>query len=138
MDTKAGDSVNKLNSRQQKFAEFYAQSGNTVQSALNAGYSENYANSRAYELLENVGVAEYIKELSEKAKDERIMSVKDRQVMLSEIAKDELNEPSDRIRAVDTLNKMTGEYLNRVDVNASLDTAKDNLEKILMQVMPDE
>ena len=75
----------KLNARQRKFAEYYVQSGNTVQSAIQAGYSENYANARAYELLENVGVSKYIKELSDKLKDERIMSAKDRQVALPEV-----------------------------------------------------
>lgn len=105
----------KLNPRQKKFAEYYAQSGNTVQSAIQAGYSENYANGLAYKLLENIGVSEYIKELSEKAKDERILSAKDRQVMLSDIARNTGNEPSDRIKAVDTLNKMTGEYTVKVD-----------------------
>ena len=93
----------KLNARQRKFAEYYAQSGNTVQSAIQAGYSENYANARAYELLENVGVSKYIKELSDKLKDERIMSANDGQ------------DTSDRIRAIDTLNKMTGEYTVKVD-----------------------
>ena len=57
----------------------------------------------------------YIKELSEKAKDERILSARDRQVMLSDIARNTGNEPSDRIKAVDTLNKMTGEYTVKVD-----------------------
>lgn len=104
-----------LNARQKKFAEYYVQSGNTVQSAIKAGYSENYANARAYELLENVGVAEYIRQLSDKLKDERIMTAKDRQVLLSDIARDDENEPSDRIKAVDTLNKMTGEYTVKVD-----------------------
>lgn len=56
-----------MNERQRKFAEYYAQSGNAVQSAIKAGYSENYANSRCHELLENVGISEYIRELSEKA-----------------------------------------------------------------------
>lgn len=105
----------KLNARQKKFAEFYAQSGNTVQSAIKAGYSENYANSRAHEMLENVGVAEYIKQLSEKAQDERILTAKERRVILSDIAKDECNTPTDRIKAMDTLNKMTGEYTVKVD-----------------------
>lgn len=105
----------KLNARQKKFAEYYVQSGNIVQSAIKAGYSENYANARAYELLENVGVSEYIRELSEKLKDERIMTAKDRQVLLSDIARDDENEPNDRIKAVDTLNKMTGEYTVKVD-----------------------
>lgn len=105
----------KLNARQRKFAEYYAQSGNTVQSAIMAGYSENYANARAYELLKNVGVSKYIKELSDKLKDERIMSAKDRQVALSDIASNDGQDTSDRIRAIDTLNKMTGEYTVKVD-----------------------
>lgn len=103
-----------VNERQKKFAEYYAQSGNTVQSAIKAGYSEKYANARAYEMLENVGVAEYIRELSEKAQNERIMTAKERQVLLSDIAKDGDNDPADRIRAVDTLNKMTGEYVAKI------------------------
>ena len=78
-------------------------------------YSENYANARAYELLENVGVSKYIKELSDKLKDERIMSAKDRQVALSDIARNDGQDTSDRIRAIDTLNKMTGEYTVKVD-----------------------
>lgn len=105
----------KLNARQKKFAEYYAQNGNTVQSAIMAGYSENYANANACKLLENVRVAEYIRQLTEQAQDERILTAKERQAMLSDIAKDEEISPSDRIRAVDTLNKMTGEYTVKVD-----------------------
>jgi len=103
-----------VNERQKKIAEYYAQSGNTVQSAIKAGYSEKYANARAYEMLGNVGVAEYIRELSEKVQNERIMTAKERQVLLSDIAKDGDNDPADRIRAVDTLNKMTGEYVAKI------------------------
>ena len=105
----------KINARQKKFAEYYAQSGNTVQSAIKAGYSENYANKLAHKLLENIGVAEYIRELSEKAQDERIMTAKERQALLSDIAKYDGYAPSDRIKAIDTLNKMTGEYTVKVD-----------------------
>ncbi len=111
-----------VNERQKKFAEYYAQSGNTVQSAIKAGYSENYASTNACKLLENDRVAEYIKQLSEKAQNERIMTAKERQALLSDIAKDDENAPSDRIKAVDTLNKMTGEYITKVqaEVNTSV------------------
>lgn len=112
--TKAGVAM-KLNPRQKKFAEFYAQNGNIVQSAIQAGYSENYANANACKLLENVRVSEYLRELTEKVKDKRILTAKDRQIMLSDIARDEENFAADRIRAVDTLNKMTGEYTVKVD-----------------------
>ena len=104
-----------ITERQKKFAEYYAQSGNTVQSAIKAGYSENYANTNACKLLENDRVAEYIRQLAEKAQDSRIMTAKERQALLSDIAKDGDNAPSDRIKAVDTLNKMTGEYTVKVD-----------------------
>ncbi len=104
-----------VTARQKKFAEYYAQSGNAAQSAIKAGYSESYATHRTDEMLKNVEIAEYLKELSQKAQDERILTAKERQSMLSDIAKDEKNSPSDRIRAVDTLNKMTGEYTVKVD-----------------------
>lgn len=106
---------NKLNARQKKFAEYYAQSGNAAESARLAGYSEKFAAQNADKLLKNTNVFKYIKELSDKLKDERIMSAKDRQVALSDIARSEEQYPADRIRAIDTLNKMTGEYTVKVD-----------------------
>ena len=113
---KGGDTVkDKLNARQRKFAEYYTQSGNAAESAVKAGYSAKYANTNVSKLLQNTTIANYIKELSEKLKDERIMTAKDRQVLLSDIARDDENEPNDRIKAVDTLNKMTGEYTVKVD-----------------------
>lgn len=117
----------KLNERQKKFAEYYAQCGNIVQSAIKAGYSETYANKLAHKLLENIGVSEYIKKLTEQAQDARIMTAKERQITLSDMAKDAENAPTDRIKAIDVLNKMTGEYLVKVEaeidstINISID-----------------
>lgn len=128
----------KMTSRMKKFSEYYAQCGNTVQSAIKAGYSAKYANSDACKILENPRVAEYIRQLSEKAQDERILTAKERQVMLSDIAKDEENSTSDRIRAVDTLNKMTGEYTTKIqaDMNANVNNpfaalSTDELKKLI-------
>ena len=123
--------VRRMTERQKRFAEYYAQCGNTVQSALRAGYSENYANARAHELLGNVGVAEYIRELSERAQDERIMTAKERQALLSDIAKDGGNDPADRIRAVDTLNKMTGEYVAKIQAEVK---TSDKLADVFAQI----
>lgn len=128
----------KLNARQKKFAEYYAQSGNTVQSAIKAGYSENYANTNACKLLENVRVSEYIKQLSDKLKDKRIISAKDRQIILSDIAKSKEEFASDRIRAIDTLNKMTGEYLNKVEVSGTLKAEQSKLDDLIKQMSEDE
>lgn len=128
--------VTALTGRQKKFAEYYHECGNIVQSALKAGYSENYANARAHELLENVGVAAYIRKLAEKAQTERIMTARERQVLLSDMAKDSENDTADRIRAIDTLNKMTGEYTVKVDAdvkqeNPFADLTTEELQKLI-------
>ena len=109
--------MNDLSERHKKFAEYYAQNGNTVQSAIKAGYSENYANANACKLLDNVRVAEYIRELAEKDQDKRIMTAKERRAVLSDIAREGNNQ--DRIRAIDTLNKMTGEYVTKIEGSLS-------------------
>ena len=104
-----------MNARQKKFAELYAQSGNTVQSAIGAGYSENYANANACKLLENVRVAEYIQKLTAKEQKKRILTAAERQAILTEIAANVREKPQDRIKAIDTLNKMTGEYITKIE-----------------------
>ena len=123
-----------LNTRQRKFAEYYAQSGNASESARRAGYSAKYINSNVQKLLQNTAITEYIRQLSDKLKDKRIMSAKDRQVLLSDIAKYDRNEPNDRIRAVDTLNKMTGEYLNKVKISGVLENEQTKLDELVKQL----
>lgn len=120
-----------MTERQKRFAEYYAQCGNTVQSAIKAGYSDNYANTNACKLLENDRVAAYICQLSEAAQTARIMSARERQALLSDMAKDAENDTADRIRAIDTLNKMTGEYITRVEATVQ---QSDKLSDILDQL----
>lgn len=109
-----------VNARQKRFAEFYAMSGNAAWSAVQAGYSQKFVNTNASKLLQNTTIAQYIRELTEKAQDERIMTAKERQVMLSDIARDGALT-QDRLRAVDILNKMTGEYVTKIEGSISAD-----------------
>lgn len=108
-----------LKDKQKKFAEYYAESGNAYESAIKAGYSENYAKAQSCKLLENVGIQEYIRQLQETSRSARILSATQRQEILSDIAMSKA-EPQDRIKAIDVLNKMTGEYINRLDVSAEV------------------
>lgn len=103
-----------MTERQKKFAEYYAQCGNAAQSAIQAGYSEKYAGQNADKLLKNTNIADYIRELTEAAQTARIMTAVERQALLSDMAKNGKNSPADRIRAIDTLNKMTGEYTTKI------------------------
>lgn len=106
-----------MNERQKKFAEYYAQSGNAEQAAIEAGYSAKYARGNAHKLVAISCIAQYIRELTEKAQDERIMTARERQAVLSDIARS--GEDQDRIRAIDTLNKMTGEYVTKIEGNVN-------------------
>lgn len=51
-----------MNERQRRFADEYIISGNAMESATKAGYSENYAKAQSHKLLENVGIKTYISE----------------------------------------------------------------------------
>lgn len=46
--------------QQIKFADAYIRLGVAEESALEAGYSKNYAKAQSYKLLEKVGVKKYI------------------------------------------------------------------------------
>ncbi len=109
-----------MTERQKKFAEYYAQCGNAAQSAIQAGYSKKYANTNASKLLQNTTITEYIKQLTEGAQTARIMTARERQALLSDMAKNGKNSPADRIRAIDTLNKMTGEYTQKVSIDGDV------------------
>ncbi len=128
----------KLNMRQKKFAEYYAQSGNASESARQAGYSSKYINSNVQKLLQNTAISKYIKELNEKQQQDRIITAIERQAILSDIAKNEKETPSDRIRAIDILNKMTGEYLNKVEVSGYLQAETSKLDDLIKQMSADD
>ncbi|MDY0292780.1 MAG: terminase small subunit [Desulfuromonadaceae bacterium] len=52
-----------LTAKQIKFCESYILSRDAKQSSLNAGYSESYSKSKAYELLQDEKIKEKIKQL---------------------------------------------------------------------------
>ncbi len=125
------DGVPPMTERQKKFAEYYAQCGNAAESARKAGYSKNYAEHRTDEMLRKVEIADYIRELTEDAQTARIMTARERQALLSDMAKNGKNSPADRIRAIDTLNKMTGEYVAKIQAEVR---TSDKLSDVFAQI----
>lgn len=119
---KRGEVALKLNARQKAFCEFYVASGNATESAIKAGYSNNYANAQTYKLLEKVGIKKYIKELQEKAKTSRIMTAIERREFLTELIKNGNEKAADRLKALDILNKMDGEYMEKIQMTGELKT----------------
>ena len=127
-----------FNLRQRKFVVYYE--GNATKAAIEAGYSPKTAKSQGQRLLTYVDIQEALEERYNKELDAKVMKLRERQVVLSEIARDntvhklEKWEPGcvvaeteegdmifvrvsasnkDRIKSVDVLNKMDGTYLKK-------------------------
>lgn len=62
----------KLTEKQRRFADCYIKTGNASESARMAGYSETYAKTHVYKLLENARVKSYIDKRLEELKKESI------------------------------------------------------------------
>lgn len=112
-----------MTARELRFAELYIQTGNAVKAAVGAGYSEKTARFASNWLNPQkptkykAELSQYIDELNERLRSESIMSAAERQEMLSSIAKNENELTAVRIRAIDTLNKMDGQYINKVQAS---------------------
>ena len=73
----------KLNVKQKAFADYYIETGNAYQSAIKAGYSENYAKGNVIKLLENESVKSYIQERMKEIESERIAKAEEILAFLS-------------------------------------------------------
>lgn len=106
--------------------------------AYNARYKDEVIDVRACELFNSSKIQVRYKELMDQLEDDSIMSAKERMKWLSEVVKNEQKEtvyyqvngkstPIERtadlntkIKAIDTLNKMSGEYKTILEGNVNL------------------
>ena len=108
--------------RQELFIQEYIKTGNATSSAIKAGYSKRTARSIGQRLLKNVDIKKKINELSQKIACNSIMTAKERQEYLTKLINAADVKVSDKLKALDILNKMTGEYIQKVEVNGELKT----------------
>ena len=108
--------------RQELFIQEYIKTGNATSSAIKAGYSKRTAKSIGQRLLTFVDIKKKIDELSQKVANNNIMTAKERQEYLSKLINSDNVKVSDKLKALDILNKMTGEYIQKVEVNGELKT----------------
>lgn len=131
--------MKKLRIQWKKFADEYIKTGNVYQSAINAGYSENYARTNAYKLLEKDSIKAYIDKRMKKLEEEAIADQTEILQFLTRIVRDEEREDvlvnignfeqkiqsmkvsaKDRIKAAELLGKRYGSWTDKVDVSSDL------------------
>ena len=115
-----------LNNKQRKFVSEYIKNPNATQAAKNAGYSEKTAYSQGQRLLKHDEIKAEIKRQAEKINKKNIADTEERMEILSEIMRNEDKYDSDRIRAIDTLNKMDATYITQIDMTTKQDVTVVN------------
>ena len=143
--------MKKLTIKQKKFADEYIKTGNAYQSAINAGYSENYAKNATKFLLENNGqISSYIEERMKELESATIADQTEILQFLTRIVRDEEREDvlvnvgnfeqkiqsmkvsaKDRIKAAELLGKRYGSWTDKVDMTLDVPTiisGDDDLE----------
>lgn len=84
--------VKELTEKQRKFADEYLKCGIVYQSAIKAGYSENYANKNGNKLLGNVGIKNYIEKAQQEMRKETIATGQEVLEFLTSVMKAEVQE----------------------------------------------
>lgn len=113
------------NKRHEKFAQGIA-SGLSQRKAYRAAFpnakkwKDGTVDSRASELHKTSEILGRVKELAEEATSKAVMSIAERKEWLTKIVKSELEDTKDKLRAVDTLNKMDGAYVENINVNGQI------------------
>lgn len=82
----------KMNQRMKAFADNYLETGNIYQSAIKAGYSENYAKTNASRLLEKDSVKKYLEDRLEAIESKKIASITEVMQYLTKGIRQELEE----------------------------------------------
>ena len=89
---------------------------NALEAYRAAGYKQERNCGGASRLLSQPHIQRRIKELREKYMLSFILDVNERQKILADIATSKKASNKDKIKAVDTLNKMAGDYVNKTEL----------------------
>lgn len=76
----------------------------------------------ASKLMANPKVVTRLKELRDKIANEKIMSAQKRMEWLTEVVKSDMASYSDKLKAVDIMNKMDGEYVQKIAAEVQAET----------------
>lgn len=138
----ARDPVTGLTPRMEKYAEGIAEGKSLVQAFSEAYDTSNYTQGSKYSksgeyIRKYPEIMERVRELRKQAEEGAILDRQARQAMLTEIAVDETASRSDRLSALDKLNKMSGDYSETIrnEISGGLDVKveRHNVIKSLLK-----
>lgn len=123
-----------LTDKQRAYSRHRAEGKSQIESYILAGYSDNQSmesrRQNASHLEKIEAVRENIERLQALADAGAVMSTEQRKSALYEIYSDATNSTRDRLKALDLLNRMEGDYIDRKEISATVQglTRSDRLE----------
>jgi len=124
------------NARHERFIQNIVK-GMTQRQAYKDAFPDNNSNDKtvdelASRLFNDVKVHTRYEELLEELEDKSIMSAKDRMKWLTNLINGEEGYISDKLKSIDILNKMSGEYITKIEAEV------DNTVNINIQIDDEE
>ena len=115
--------ANELNVKQEKFIQNIINGLSQRQAykeAFEVSYDDNAIDINASKLFNSAKVKLRYNELLKELQDKSIMSAQERMNWLTDlIKKDTKANMTDKLKALDILNKMSGEYTTKIDANVN-------------------
>lgn len=93
-----------------------------------AKWKEATVDSRASELYRTSKVLGRLEELQKEAESEAVINRRQRMEILSDMALNAEEKTDSRIKAIDTLNKMDGEYTTKLELSQNIDDTVKEME----------
>ena len=114
----------KLTAKQQKFCDYYIETGNGSESYKRAYTSckkDDTARVNASKLLTNANIIEYIEERNKLLESDRIADMKEVKEFWTTTMRNESVEDKDRLKASELIAKTNGAFLDKVEHSGGLD-----------------
>ena len=111
-----------LTAKQDKFAHSVALEGMTLSDAYRAAYDTSKMTDKASVLAAQDKISARIAELREQITSEKIMSAQKRMEWLTDLVKSAEASNTDKLKALDILNKMDGEYVQKIAAEVQTET----------------
>ena len=128
-----------MNVRQQKFCDYYLQSGNATEAAIKAGYSKKTAYSIGQRLLKNVEIEKYLSEHQQKEHNSRIATAEEVLEFLSGTMRNEEIGRKERLKAAELLGKRYALFEDRRETDETEENGGKTVEFIFTDTsMKDE
>lgn len=96
-------------------------------------WKDSTVDVKGSQLFSDDKIAIRYRELINESKNEAILNRIDRMKILTEIAKDGEEKPDSRMKAIDLLNKMDGEYINKIELTQPIDSSIKEMEDYFEQ-----